>query len=740
MTAVLSLLLSITRGALLTAGLILLVRVLFHKVLSAKAKYYLWLLLALRLVLPVVPESPVSLMNFLPDRTAAQQAPSPPAAPDAPINPDAVLCEGDPETAPERPEVPDTVVSGDLSGTPDVVEEFPEAPVAPAAPTAPSIPGTTILFWVWLAGVGLVLAVYGGLYLITAIQLKRLPVCADSDTLRVFLQLKRACGINGQVRLVSGGAGMLGGLLRPTIVLPVEKHGEDVAPIIVHELMHYKYKDLWIFAALRLLTAVYWFNPAVWLCFHFAKLDGEAACDQRVLETGLVQPAHYARALYEEGVFSMKKNVLMQTTFGGDRHSLKRRIRFIATFKRPRVWVTVLTVALAILVTACTITEAQSGGDAASSAVSADTENGPASAMDFDREPSDLEDTPSPSATAVTPPSYGHSDLDGFTYESTMWGMTPEAVLASENFSAEDFPLLNRGKNYSMDGPVSGHPEVKQVEFEFHFTDLELTLGLDRVQVDYDPELITYEELLSLRRSQFGPPTSTQGNTAQWELKHGWFTLTLTKNGFLREMTGTDHGLSTEDAAAQLATFDAEEYLSSLQPPNGHYGWTYAEHVEAGVLDPEQGSLTLAQDTEAGRAQTFATRMELGGETVDAVYVFATTMATIDGSGKEVLTQVMVTPPEGVALSQWVAKFSDSFTDKLYESQNLTYKSPLSVGSLLPEAQQEEIMNTFRAHNDGNAVTLGGWSLVQNWYQQNARIWHFNGTGAALYLTAQALE
>ena len=54
---------SITRGACLTAAVIVLIRLLFRRVLSAKAKYYLWLLLALRLMLPALPESPVSLFE-----------------------------------------------------------------------------------------------------------------------------------------------------------------------------------------------------------------------------------------------------------------------------------------------------------------------------------------------------------------------------------------------------------------------------------------------------------------------------------------------------------------------------------------------------------------------------------------------------------------------------------------------------------------------------------------------------
>lgn len=67
---VLRVLWSITWGSWLTALAIMLIRVLFRKVLSPKAKYYLWLLLALRLMLPVLPQSSLSVQNVLPQPTA----------------------------------------------------------------------------------------------------------------------------------------------------------------------------------------------------------------------------------------------------------------------------------------------------------------------------------------------------------------------------------------------------------------------------------------------------------------------------------------------------------------------------------------------------------------------------------------------------------------------------------------------------------------------------------------------
>lgn len=359
MTTAVQVLWTITLGSWLTAAGILLVRLLFRRVLSAKAAYYLWLLLALRLMLPVLPESPMSLQNFLPESSSAVRTVTTP------------LETSPTDAAPQNaaPEVSAPLVPTEVQWEPAAIgtqaDPVSELPAAASKTSSPSL--FSIAFWIWLAGMGITLTVYGILYVITAWKLRQLPRCADNDTLWVFLRLKRACDIGGNVQLASGGSGMLGGLFHPTIVVPVERHGEDVAPILLHELMHYKYKDLWIAALLRLLTVVYWFNPVVWVCFQWALTDSEAACDQRVLETGLIPREQYAGALYEEGTFHMRKGLLMQTTFGGRRHSLKRRIRRIVRFRRPKLYLTLLSVVLALGIVGCTMTDSRSASSAAPS-------------------------------------------------------------------------------------------------------------------------------------------------------------------------------------------------------------------------------------------------------------------------------------------------------------------------------------------------------------------------------------
>ena len=208
---VLRVLWSITWGSWLTALAIVLIRVLFRKVLSPKAKYYLWLLLALRLMLPVLPQSSLSVQNVLPQPTATvsilpAEAPTAPAAEPMPIV----------EAPTEVADIP--AVSS--------------APTPAPSEKSPFLP--TVLLWIYALGVGISALVYLILYLRTARMLSKLPDCTDSDTLSVWQSLRPGLSLPASLRLKRGSQGTSGGLIHPTIVLPLEITGSDAAPYSAH--------------------------------------------------------------------------------------------------------------------------------------------------------------------------------------------------------------------------------------------------------------------------------------------------------------------------------------------------------------------------------------------------------------------------------------------------------------------------------------------------------------------------
>ena len=73
------------------------------------------------------------------------------------------------------------------------------------------------------------------------------------------------------------------GVVKPRIYLPGHLTGQQVENILAHEQVHLKRKDfIWKFIGFVLLM-VYWFNPVMWLAYAFLCKDIEFACDEQVI-------------------------------------------------------------------------------------------------------------------------------------------------------------------------------------------------------------------------------------------------------------------------------------------------------------------------------------------------------------------------------------------------------------------------------------------------------------------------
>ena len=77
---------------------------------------------------------------------------------------------------------------------------------------------------------------------------------------------------------------MLYGYFRPRILLPHNEFSkEELAVILRHEQMHCRRGDLWVKLLLLAANAMHWFNPLVYLMVRRANRDLEYACDDAVL-------------------------------------------------------------------------------------------------------------------------------------------------------------------------------------------------------------------------------------------------------------------------------------------------------------------------------------------------------------------------------------------------------------------------------------------------------------------------
>jgi beta-lactamase regulating signal transducer with metallopeptidase domain len=96
------------------------------------------------------------------------------------------------------------------------------------------------------------------------------------------------------------------GLLRRHVAVPHDFFAryavDERALAIDHELAHHRHGDLWANAAALVLLAAQWFNPFAWRAIRAFRFDQEAACDARVLTMAGGAPRRDRTACYAAAI------------------------------------------------------------------------------------------------------------------------------------------------------------------------------------------------------------------------------------------------------------------------------------------------------------------------------------------------------------------------------------------------------------------------------------------------------
>ena len=300
MTSLWSLLLQ-TIGASLTAVVLLCAKGLFREQLSPRWQYGVWGILALRILLP----AGVLGRSLFPWGRVALEAAK-------------------------------TAVEGGLSSALcapyDVTRVYAPVPLfLKGFPRPGSI--TDVLFYLYAAGVVLSLLWFLGAYLGLRRTLKR----ARRPEPERLAQLEAVCaryGLKAPARIVvcpAAESAFVCGPLRPVLVLP---EGETDDKVLLHELLHLKYGDVWAGVGMCVLRCLHWCNPFLWYCWDWAQNDCEALCDQRVLE----RLEGEERREYGKILLSMAGDRYARapgtSSMANGGANIKRRITAIARFKR----------------------------------------------------------------------------------------------------------------------------------------------------------------------------------------------------------------------------------------------------------------------------------------------------------------------------------------------------------------------------------------------------------------------
>lgn len=303
------------------AGLIALavmaVRLLLRRRASRRALCLLWVLVALRLVLPVrfTVESPVSLQAEETPVNRVYHAMQEAGAP-AP---------SETGTATAKPSAPSDTT----------------AAVIPAVPAAEV--GTLRLFarylpWLWVMGMGGMAA-----YMLLSLVWMRLT-------------LRRAEHVRDNVyRCAQWSTPFVLGIIAPRIYVPESVSPEDLPQVLAHERCHIRRWDHVMKPFAFLLLAVHWFNPVLWASYILLGRDMENACDELALKNAdTSRRAAYSRALVSCAA-QPKMAAVCPLAFG--EVAVKERVKNVIHYKKPAVWAAVMVAVAAVIIGACLLTK-----------------------------------------------------------------------------------------------------------------------------------------------------------------------------------------------------------------------------------------------------------------------------------------------------------------------------------------------------------------------------------------------
>ena len=352
----------ITSSVMILAVMIL--RFLFRTKVNRRLVYGVWLLVALRLLVPIqfgqLDFSVLTQAKPVTDAITdiAQRPVSGPSREE--LYQDALrqeISQGTPVFIPEVQDRVDTEIQQSGRPAPEVYEEFLETnrseeillpevsqkiEVTVTEKAAPN--WGQIALWVWLAGsFGM-----AGWFLGVNISLRR-------SLRRSAADFPAECPIPVKVSAAVSSP-CLFGLLRPTIYLtPACTEDEQrLRHVLTHEQTHLRHGDH-IWAWVRCLClCIYWFNPLVWAAAYLSKRDCELACDEAALKTlGEEERLAYGKTLVDMVASHPAPGQLLETATAmhETKKQLKERVNRIV--KKPKVF---LTAAIALLLVLTIVT------------------------------------------------------------------------------------------------------------------------------------------------------------------------------------------------------------------------------------------------------------------------------------------------------------------------------------------------------------------------------------------------
>lgn len=188
----------------------------------------------------------------------------------------------------------------------------------------------TILSYIWIVGVGAMLIYMLFSYLNLHFKVRESIVIKDN-----ILVCDRI------------SSPFVFGIIRPRIYLPSDLSEEEKSYVIAHEQAHIKHYDNLLKPLGYLILSIHFFNLLCWIAFKLFTNDIELACDERVIKNYNIQDKKgYSTALLS---CSIERNILSACPFSFGESGLKQRIKSVLSYKKPTVRIVILSFAVCLL-------------------------------------------------------------------------------------------------------------------------------------------------------------------------------------------------------------------------------------------------------------------------------------------------------------------------------------------------------------------------------------------------------
>ena len=332
MSEFIKILLSLSVSGALLLLLILGLKPLYKNKFSKRWQYYIWIVVALRFLLPFTPDTTIvgSLFEKFDKAAITNEIPT-------------------------SPNVPVPADTGNNKAEPIQTNRE----ITTAAMREP-FNKYVCLFFIWSA-LALVLfvrkiTVYQGF--IQYIKAGNKEV-SDIKILNLLSDCEEKLNIKTRVELSCNpliASPMLIGFFRPRIILPVgELEDKELSYIFVHELTHYKQRDMFYKWLIQIIVCVHWFNPFVYLLEKEVNKSCELSCDEKVLSV----LDDKAKREYGDTLISflkssnLYKSSLASVTLTEGAEQLKERLGAIMKFRKKSKVVIAITTIFTVAVCVC---------------------------------------------------------------------------------------------------------------------------------------------------------------------------------------------------------------------------------------------------------------------------------------------------------------------------------------------------------------------------------------------------